>query len=277
MLNQIKLTINYWSKIYNNQKADNVTLYASAITYYVIFAFAPIVMVLVALGGVIFGPTSTRLWLSDLANIYFGPSAVLLLQNIFDLLSKLDSNFFVLGFGLIFIFYGISGLFTRLHEALSNIFHLPDVITKGLVDSVFERIKKVTYLIIFFSLILVTIVVNSIGSTFLFLGKQFLGPLAPAMIWIISGYLINVFLIAGIFTIIYMLASKRRLSWMSAWTGGLWGSILFSIANTLFGFYLSFSSSVAIYGVASFLVVFLLWINYFILTMFLGAEIAKQA
>jgi len=262
-------------EILKSAKRDKVDLYAPSIAYYLIFSLAPILIILVALGGLLFGENTSSSWLGGIALSYFGPGAVSFTDNIYKSLNSLGTNVLALAMSVFFILYGATGLFERLNKAFLDIFNFDQV--DDFKTNLIKRVESIIYIIVLFILFLAIAVASVAGNVVISLGQSILGSYLPNMVWGIANYILTLGLISAVFMAIYIPASRGRLKWSSAWRGGLIGGVLFSIVNALFGLYVSFSASISLYGAASFLVVFLLWINYFILSLLLGAEVAKYA
>ena len=175
------------------------------------------------------------------------------------------------------VLYGCTRLFRHLHAAFADIFNFK---IEG--ETAVERVvKREVWSLVYLVLLLVLVFVFIIFNIAVNLSSVFFVHLVPAeaaaFYLVVGNYAVTYLGTLVLFVIIYRFSSERRVSWRSAWWGGALGAFLFTLANTLFGFYVSFSAVIPLYGAASFLVALVLWTYYGALVLLLGAEVAKMA
>jgi len=265
----------YWKQINASQKKDRVSLHSATLAYYFMFSLAPLVMMFVALGSLMVGSTITEGWLIEAVTTYFGTGASNIIYNIFYSLGDLETNIPVMLLSIVFIFFGATGLFLQLHKAFGDIFNFDDE-TTTVKASFLKRCQMSIYIIFSFIVMVLASLVNIGGNFVLLYGKNLLNEWTPSGLWIAANYFLGITVITFIFSLIYLAGSQMRLNWGSALVGAIFGSLLFTIVNSLFSVYSSLSLINTAFGPSSFLIVFLLWINGFFWSVLIGAEVAKK-
>ncbi len=265
----------YFSQININQNKDRVSLHSATLAYYFMFSLAPLVMMFVSLGSLIVDETIAEGWLVQVVTTYFGSGASDVIYNIFYSLNSLETNIPVMILSIVFIFFGATGLFLQLHKAFSDIFNFEDE-TTNIKSSFLKRCQLSIYIILSFIVMILASIFN-IGVNFLLLyGQNLLHDRAPSIVWIVANYILGLIVVTFIFSLIYIAGSQMRLDWSSALVGGVCGSLLFAVVNSLFSVYSSLSLISTAFGPSSFLIVFLLWVNGFFWSVLIGAEVAKK-
>jgi membrane protein len=174
------------------------------------------------------------------------------------------------GFGL---FFTSTWLFSSMRTVLNNIFQCSD--TKGVLHGIVRDFAMVLLFIILilistFILPLFNILIN-VASTNEWL--QFL-HLEIFMDWIFS--LISFYVIFFSFFLFYKLIPYAKLGEMVPVISAFWAAILWEIARSLFGYYVSnFLSTNKIYGAFILFAVILFWLFYASCLFIIGAEIGQ--
>ena len=89
-------------------------------------------------------------------------------------------------------------------------------------------------------------------------------------------HIIPLLLTWGVFSFIFIAVPNCKVSKYYGATGGLFASIFFELAKTLFGTIISYSSYASIYGVFAIFPIFLIWIYLVWMIVFAGAELARS-
>ena len=89
-------------------------------------------------------------------------------------------------------------------------------------------------------------------------------------------HIIPLLLTWGVFTFIFIAIPNCKVSKYYGATGGLFASIFFELAKTLFGTIISYSSYASIYGVFAVFPIFLIWIYLVWMIVLAGAELVRS-
>lgn len=242
---------------------------AAALAYYSIFSIAPLLVVIIALVGWIFGPEAVRGQLDEQLRGSMGQPAAETVQSMVQSAYKPGQGIWATVVGLAALLLGASGVFAQLKDALNTIWNAPAQSGSGV--AVFFRDRLVSFgmvLVIGFlmltSLLLTTVIAAAweIISGYLPLSKFFLSA---------AGFIVSAGIIAALFALIFRWLPDVPVRWRHAWIGGAFTAVLFEIGKLLLGVYLGREGTASSYGAAGAVVLILLWIYYTSIILLTGA------
>ena len=73
---------------------------------------------------------------------------------------------------------------------------------------------------------------------------------ATGSVLVVVNFIISIYAIAGLFTLIFKYVPHAHISWRSAWRGALFTAILFTVGKVLLGVYLGVAFISSAYGAA---------------------------
>jgi len=253
--------------------AHNVPRLGAALAFYTMLSLAPLLVVVVAVAGWVFGREAAvgqLVWqIQDLAG-YEGAQAV---KALLTAAHKPAAGSIAAILGILTLFAGASSAIAELREALNTIWNVPKK-RRGMVQSVLAILKDRTMA---FAMVLgigfLLLVSLAINAALAALGGYFQAYL-PANEWILqsANFVISFFVVTFLFTLIYKVLPDIYIAWTDVALGAAITSLLFTFGKTLLGLYLGKAAFVSTYGAAGSLVVLLLWVYYSAQIFFLGAE-----
>lgn len=258
----LRATARQWS-------GHKVMQLAAALAYYSIFSIAPLLVVIIALVGWIFGPEAVRGQLDEQLRGSMGQPAAETVQSMVQSAYKPGQGIWATVVGLAALLLGASGVFAQLKDALNTIWNAPAQSGSGV--AVFFRDRLVSFgmvLVIGFlmltSLLLTTVIAAAweIISGYLPLSKFFLSA---------AGFIVSAGIIAALFALIFRWLPDVPVRWRHAWIGGAFTAVLFEIGKLLLGVYLGREGTASSYGAAGAVVLILLWIYYTSIILLTGA------
>jgi membrane protein len=112
----------------------------------------------------------------------------------------------------------------------------------------------------------------SVSAALALIGKYF-GSFEwfPPTLFEALNFLASLFVIAGMFALIFRFVPDVRLPWKSIWRGAALTAILFTVGKTAIGLYLGKAGLGSAYGAAGSLVVLVAWIYYSAQIFYFGA------
>ncbi len=252
---------------------DNIPHFGAAISYYTMFALAPILVVAIAIAGFAFGADAVRGEIVGQIEGLVGHSGAVAVQSMLKGASNRSSGILATVIGLVTLFLGATGLFLELQTALNAIWRVKPKTDAGLRGMVRQRAVSFGLVIGVGFLLLVSLVVSAALSAL----DKYVGDIFPG--YVVLGQALNVIVslavITVLFAMIYRTLPDVRLEWRDVWTGSLVTAALFTIGKSLIGLYLGRSTTASSYGAAGSVVVLLLWINYSSQIVLLGAEFTR--
>ena len=253
---------------------DKCPQLGAALAYYTIFSLAPMVLVLLAVFGLIYGGSEqAREKVTDQLRYFLDPSGVKVFQDIASNASEPKGGILAVAFGIIVALFGASGVFGQLQDALNTIWGVKAKPGGGIWG--FLRARFLSFAMVggVCFLLLVSLTVESVLrglNTYLesiLAGGHFL---ALAIFFVF-----DLTVIILLFAMIFRYLPDVKIGWRDVWLGAALTAVLFAIGKLILGLYLGSGAAGSAYGAASSLNTLLLWIFYSAQILLFGAEFTQ--
>ncbi|HZE08979.1 MAG TPA: YihY/virulence factor BrkB family protein [Gemmatimonadaceae bacterium] len=250
---------------------DQCGLRAAALSYYVVFALPPLLILLIKLAGFIWDPQAVQGLLENQVGGVVGSGGTAQIRQMVVNGQQSGRGFFATVIGLGGLLLGATGAFLALQSALNAVWEVkPDpeqggvrrFITKRLLS--FGMVLGLAFLLVVS--LAITTVISAVGNA--------LGGAAP----IIQGVnqLASLVVLSLLFAAMFKFLPDAVVPWRSVWTGAITTAILFEIGKFLIGLYLGHSHPGNAFGAASALAVILIWVYYAGILLLFGAEFTQH-
>jgi membrane protein len=255
---------------YKEWSAVEAPRMGASLAYYTILSLAPLLIVVIAVAGFVFGRDAASGALVTQIQGMVGTEGGQAIQSILKHAAEKKSTGVVASIiGFLTLLVGASSVALELRSSMNKIWGVKD---PGLGVSGFLKERSYAIAIVLGAgfLLLVSLVVSAVLAS---VDKFFSGilPMPPFVAEIIN-VLISLVVIAGILAVIFKFVPAVPLKWRDVWIGAAFTSVLFTIGKTAIGIYLGKASIGSSYGAAGSLIVILVWIYYSAQLLFFGAE-----
>ena len=252
---------------------DKATRLAAALSFYAVFAIAPVLIIAVAVAGQVLGPVQVQAQLMNQLTAIIGPQGADLIQSMLENARKPTDSLVASILALATLILGAAGAFGQLQDALNTIWEV-----RARTGSAIRRLLAEKFLSFLMVMGLGLVLLASlIASTALSALNTPIGSPTTSTTDILG--IINLFVsfgvIALVFAVILKVIPDVHIRWRDVWPGALLTAVLFTLGKYAIGLYLSHSSVGSAYGAAGSLVIILLWIYYSAQIFLLGAEFTK--
>lgn len=246
---------------------------AAALSYYAAFSLGPLLIIVIAIAGFIFGEEAAKGQLFFELKNMIGSDGAQMMETIIKGASNTTTGIFATIFSVILLVFGSIGVFVELQESLNMVWGVEPKPGKGLKMFIRNRIISFSMVVATGFLLMVSLMINSAIA----LLNEFMAEMFPSLIPIafILNNAASLIVITILFALIYKVLPDVLISWRYVWLGAGITSVLFSIGKYLIGLYLGSSSYASTYGAAASLVIIFLWIYYSGLILFFGAELTQ--
>jgi membrane protein len=221
-------------KVYSIWVEERPGQLAAALAYYGMFAFAPVIFIMLWVAGLFLDNISPADQFYTRVESFFGPEVTTLIQDAVDAISQTTSESTILAtlISIGALLMAASGLFYQLLFALNKIWDLPEPErgqTWGMVrQRLFSFLMVLGVGLLFVLGTLVSVIFTWFGSLF------DLDPSMPVLNFV--GF---VGLTTLAFALIYKILPETHIRWRDVWIGSFVTSILVTLAVLLFGAYLN--------------------------------------
>ena len=267
LLNLLKTAFKEWNR-------DKCPQLGAALAYYTVFSLAPLILVLLAVFGIIYGGSEqAREKITDQLRYLIDPNGLKVIQDIANNAGQPKTSIVTTVIGSLVALFGASGVFGQLQDALNTIWSVKSQPSQGIWT--FLRARFLSFAMVggVCFLLLVSLTVESLLKGLhsylqsLFPGGHYLG--------LAIFYAFDLAVIILLFAMLFRFLPDAKIAWHDVWMGAVLTAILFMIGKFLLGIYLSSGAAGSAYGAASSLITLLLWIFYSAQILLFGAEFTK--
>ena len=246
---------------------DDAMQLAATLAFYMVFSFAPVLILLVAAASSFFGREAVKAEVMEQLREVLSRSGAQIVQMVLENARPASTTATVMG--LAAMLFGATAVFVALQDALNRIWGV--TVRSGNVVMLFFRKRLVSFLMLLAVGLL--LLISTIMGTALSLASDYLEEMFP---WIhlldLAQFAVSIVLIAVLFGTIYKVLPDVKIAWTDVWIGAFVTSLLFNTGRMLIGTYLARSTVGSLYGAAGTFAVFLIWIYYSAQVFFIGAE-----
>ena len=249
---------------------------AAALSFYTVLSLSPLVLIVVAAAGLVWGEQPVRSELLNQIRELTGDAGAETVRTVLESTTISGQSIGSMILGIITLLFGATTVFAQLQSSLNQIWDVKTAVKtvtrRGLLWSLIRtRLLSLTLVLAVGFLLLVSLVVSAaLAALQAYLSRAFPGG---GTLWQILNFLVSLLVISVLIAMVYRVLPDVRLDWPDVWVGAITTSLLFGVGKFLIGLYLGRASIGSSYGAAGSLVVFLVWVYYSSLIMFFGAEI----
>jgi membrane protein len=257
----------------NEFRADNLTDWAAALTYYAVLSIFPALIVLVSILGLV-GDSATQSVLDNIRQLGPGPAQEIVSGAVKQIAAKQGTAGVALVLGLVAALWSASGYVGAFSRAANVIYEVEEA-------RPFWKLRP--FQIAMTLLLLVMVALSSIavvlsGPLAEQAGKLFGIQGTAVTVWNIAKWPVIVLVVITMVAILYYAAPNVRhpgFRWITP--GGVLAVLLWIAASAGFAFYVAnFSSYNKTYGSLAGVIVFLVWLWFSNVAILLGAELNAE-
>ncbi|MCX8520517.1 MAG: YihY/virulence factor BrkB family protein, partial [Rhodoferax sp.] len=206
----------------------------AALAFYTLFSLAPLILIVVAVAGMVFGQDAARGELSAQLQLLMGSGAAQAVQDLLVSVRQPEQGILATLVGSVLLFLGATSVFAELQNALDRIWRAPSR-SQGATWLVLVRSR-----ILSFGLILAIgflLLVSLLFSAALAVLGRWIEPVFGA--WYALATISNAFaafaMVTALFAVIYRVMPRAQVQWRDVWTGALFTALLFTLGRYLIG------------------------------------------
>ena len=244
----------------------------AAIAFYTVTSIAPLILIVVAIAGLVFGREAAQGAITEQLTGLMGSQTAELLEQAVANASNPSSGVLASLIGVATLIATASGAFGELQAALNAFWKAKP--KDGTVSRLIRARAASMGLVATLGFLLVVSLAVSAGLTAFGNYLNAILPFGQALMSALNA-VISFALIAAMFAAIYKVLPDCELQWRDVLVGAAVTSLLFVIGKSLIGWYLGSSAVGSAYGAAGALIVLLFWVYYSVQIFLLGAEFTK--
>lgn len=250
---------------------DRAPTMGAALAFYSAFSLAPLLVIVIAVAGAVFGVEAARgAIVGQIAGLVGAPAAEAI-QALLKAAQERTTSIFAAVVGLVTMLVGATTILVELQDDLDHIWKAPKRQGSSLLSILRARILSLGMILGVGFLLLISLVVSGVIAAFeAYAQSHFPGATLPLLqLW---NPVVSVGAITVLFAMLYKWLPNVPIAWKDVWMGAFITAILFSAGRFAIGLYLGRSAIASAYGAAGTLAVLLLWLYYSAQVFLLGAE-----
>lgn len=251
----------------------NAPRLGAALAYYTVLSTAPLLVLVVAIAGFVFGEQAARGQIVYQMQSMVGRDVANVIQELLKSAYHPARGILATSIGIITLLIGASAVFGELRDALNLIWGSATPTQSGFKALVRFRLFAFAIVIAVGFLLLVSLVISAILAFVM----SFLGGHTALPAYMIAAIepLVSVSVITLLFALIYKYIPDVYVRWSDVWVGSAFTAVLFTIGKLAIGAYLGRAGVGSAYGAAGSVVVLLVWVYYSSQIFFFGAEFTR--
>jgi membrane protein len=244
----------------------------ASIAYYTVFSIAPLLLIVIAIAGAVWGHEAASGYLySELAGI-LGREETEALQAMVASASSKEQGLVATIVGVVLLMIGATTVFAELQSDLDRIWKAPAIKeSSGLWGLIRSRILSLGLVASIGFLMMVSFVVSVALAAF----AKWWGGAFASMEWLfhLLDTLLSFAVVTALFALVYKILPRVAIAWRDVWIGAAVTALLFAIGKFAVGVYIGKAGVASSFGAASTLAVLLVWVYYSAQIFLIGAEL----
>ncbi len=253
--------------------ADRAPSMGAAIAYYTVFSLAPVLILVIAVAGLVFGKQAAEGALSDQIAALVGRESAGAVQALLRSASGTASGIIATIAGLGALVLAATGVFGEIQAALNIIWKAPPARSAGAWQLVKKRLRSLALIVAIGFLLIVSLALSAALEAF----SGYLERLLPGLPFVLDSldFLLSFGMTTILFAMIFKILPDAAVEWQDVWLGAAATALLFAIGRHFISLYIGTSGVSSVYHAAGALVLLLVWIYYSAQILLFGAEFAK--
>jgi membrane protein len=246
----------------------------AAISYYTVFSLAPLLVIVIAVAGAVFGRDAvTGRIVAEMRGLV-GDQGASFVQSLVLASSNHHQGLVAGGISIVVLLLGATSVFTELQTALDRIWHVPESEKPTGVWSILRaRLLSFGVILALVFLLMVSLIVSAALTAV----DSWTTGLIPGMAVLahVLNFALSLAVATVLFAFIFKMLPSTYIAWDDVWVGAFTTAVLFEVGKFLIGLYIGRSSLTQPFAAAGSLVVVLAWVYYAAQIFLLGAEFTK--
>jgi membrane protein len=252
---------------------DNGIRMAASLAYFTIFSLAPLMVIVIAIAGWVFGAKAASDGITGQIQGFVGHDAAKMIQDMVQSAHKPAQGAIAGVVSVLTLLFGATGVFAEIRDSLNSIWHVEGAVQVGIWNWMKSRYLSIGMVLAVGFLLLVSLVVSALlAGTFKYFGKFI--PVPEFLLHVVE-FVISLAVLTGLFAMMFAILPAAKLGWADVEFGALATALLFAVGKLAIGMYLGKTISASTYGAAASVMLVVAWIYYSALIFYFGAELTR--
>lgn len=241
---------------------DDLMTQAAALAYYTIFSLPPMILVILFTATRFYDEITVKSAIFGEIEDLIGKNSAEQLAITIDKLGVYDTTSWATIIGIGTLLFTSTTVFVTMQNALNHTFKVKAKPKgMGILKMLKDRVLSFSILIGIAFVLLVSLTVNALVSTFSHYLADSIGGLSATLTALTSIFL-PLIIITILFAMIFRFLPDAKVKWKDTWAGAIFTAICFSIGKYLIGFYIGNSQTANLYDAAGSIMVIMVWVFF---------------
>jgi YihY family inner membrane protein len=243
----------------------------AALSYYTLFSLAPLLVLIIAIAGMVFGQDAAQGAIIAQLQGIMGKEGATAVQGLLTAAREPSTGIVASIVGGFLLLLGATAIFAELQTDLDRIWQVPEKEKpSGLWGWLRSRVLSFGLVLGLAFMLMISLVVSAaLAAAGEWLGG---GTAAESILANVLNFAASFALFTVMFAMIYKIMPTAKISWHDVWMGSAVTALLFNVGKSLIGLYLAKSSVASGFGAAGSFVILVAWFYYSAQIFLFGAE-----
>jgi membrane protein len=248
-------------------KRHNASRFGAALAFYIVFCIAPALLIAIAVTGAVIGRDVARKEILDRIHESVGDAAGTAIAAMIQDAATLRVGWLATVLGLMTLYFGLSGVYRQIDDALRTIWHDRDA---ARTSGAWDRLLSLMLVAAVGMVMLLSVAADAAIAA---MGRYAATRLAGGeLLWHGLQLVVSSLVLTALFAVVFRRLARGRLSWRAVGSGAAVTAILFVAGKLALGIYLGKAAVGSAFGAAGSVVVVLLWSYWSAQIFFFGLE-----
>lgn len=244
----------------------------AALAYYSVFSLGPLLLIVIAVAGLVWGSEAARGSLVTQFRSLLGENGAQMVEAMLKGASSSVAGGWSAVVGIVVLIVAAVGVVVQLKDALNSIFEVSEPSNPGaawymkVYGGAFAGILSLGFLLA------VSLVVSTMLAAF---SNWMGGSASETILLMIVNFAVSLALLTVLFSMLFKWLPDTDLHWGDVWLGGFVTAVLFNAGKSAIAWYVGSQGLESTYGAAASVVVLLIWVYYSSQILLFGAEVTQ--
>ncbi len=242
----------------------------AALAYYSVFSLGPLLLIVTAVAGLIWGGDAARESIVTQFRGMVGESGGKAIEAMLQGASSSVAGGWSAVVGVVLLLVAAVGVVVQLKDALNTIFEVNEPKDPGAAWYVKVYGGAFAGILALGFLLAVSLVLSAVLAG---LSDWMSGSAGEGTLLSLLNFVVSLALLTLLFSMLFKWLPDTHLEWRDVWLGGLITALMFNIGKSAIAWYIGTQGLESTYGAAASVVVLLIWVYYSAQIVLFGAEI----
>ncbi len=255
-------------------RRDNASRFGAALAFYIVFSISPILLIVISVAGLAFGRTAAQGEIFGVLSSAFGSATATAISEMIRDAATPTVGWLASTVSLVTLFFGASGVFRQIDDALHTIWVTPRPPYRGPMDAIRREVLSIALVVGVGSWLLVLAAADAAVA---FTGRYAASHVPGGVVlWQTAQLIVSVAVQALMFAALFRYVPDTRVPWRDVRISALSTALLFVLGKLALGLYLRKAAVGSMFGAAGSIVVVLVWAYWSAQILFFGLELTHE-